>query len=121
MKHFRINEYGKDVWLQPINGKSSKDYSIDQLSRSYRRYIPYFQNLMEVIGSVLDDFDLALNVTIDNGTYMALYLTDEQVPMAKEVANAIHCKFKQYPNKINHFTLKNNNVLIIKDSFFRPK
>lgn len=100
MKQFRVNEDGKDVWVQRWDERFSY-WSIIEDSSVYSAYCCYFNGLMDLIGYLLKDINLVLNVT-PKSTLMTLYLKDEQLPLAEEIKSKL---LEEFPDDIEQKVL----------------
>lgn len=91
MKQFTVNEYGKDTWMMkdfgPIVRCGASKSHID-----YSEHTHYFHELFEVIGEFIDDIDLSLNITHE-ACNMTLYLKDDQMDAAEDIAFALEDAF----------------------------
>lgn len=112
MKQFRVNEDGKDVWIQQWDERS-KFWDIIEDSSVYSGYFCYFTELMEIIGYLLEDIKLVLNVT-EESTLLTLYLKDEQLPLAEEIKLKL---LEAFPEDIEQIGIAGNELNIM-DIFY---
>lgn len=113
MKQFRVNEYGKDIWIQTYGSTIKQWCSDSKSSEDYTRYSDYFNKLLGVIGNIIEDVDLALNITSE-ATDMTLYLKDDQLPMAESIKSAL---LESFPDDIESVGIVGNELNIM-DIFF---
>lgn len=105
MKQFRVNEYGEHVWIQQWN-EELKTWNFIEKSEKYDGYVDYFQSILKVISSIIENFDLVLNVT-EEVTLMILNLEDEELSFAEEIKSKL---LKEFPDDIEQIGIVGNAI-----------
>lgn len=114
MKQFSLYEEHSEVWRQTVDETVVIEATTEAVIK-YGRHTDYFVKLLEVIGNVIEDVYLVLNVT-EEATMMTLRLDDFQLPMAENIKSVL---LKNFPEEIEQIGIVEKECeMNIMDFFF---